>query len=145
MWNSRLDESQAGIKIARRNIKNLRYLNDTTLMTESEENLKSLLMIEENEKAGLTLKKLRSQHLIPSLHGKYLVKKWKQLQIFFSWAPKLSVDSDCSLEVKRCLLLGRKAMRNLSEGESRSVMSNSLWPRRRCTSTAFSSPEYWSQ
>ena len=56
MWNSRLDESQAGIKIARRKIKNLRYLNDTTLMTESEENLKSLLirMIEENEKAGLT-------------------------------------------------------------------------------------------
>jgi len=69
-----LDEAQAGIKIARRNINNLRYADDTTLMAESEEELKSLLMKvkEESEKAGLksTFKKLRSWHLVPSLHGK---------------------------------------------------------------------------
>ena len=74
MWNARLDEGQTEIKIARRNINNLRYAHDTTLMAESEEELKSLLMKvkEENEKAGLKLKikKLRSWHLVPSLHGK---------------------------------------------------------------------------
>ena len=74
MWNAVLDEAQAGIKIARRNINNLRYADDTTLMAESEEELKSLLMKvkEESEKAGLksTFKKLRSWHLVPSLHGK---------------------------------------------------------------------------
>ena len=72
--NARLDESQAGIKIARRNINNLRYADDTILMAESEEELNSLLMKvkEESEKAGLKLilKKLRSWHLVPSLHGK---------------------------------------------------------------------------
>ena len=74
MWNARLDEAQAGIKIARRNIKNLRYADDTTLMAESKEALKSLLMRvkEESEKAGLKLsiQKLRSRHLVPLLHGK---------------------------------------------------------------------------
>ena len=72
MWNDRLDEAQARIKIARRNINNLRYADDTTLMAESEEELKSLLMKvkEESEKAGLKLKKLRSWHPVPSLHGK---------------------------------------------------------------------------
>ena len=73
MWNARLDESQAGIKTARRNI-NLRYSNDTTLMAESEEELNSLLMNvkEESEKAGLnpTFKKLRSWQPVPSLHAK---------------------------------------------------------------------------
>ena len=73
MWNAGLDEAQAEIKIAGRNINNLRYANDTTLMAESEEDLKSLLMKvkEENEKAGLKLiiQKLRSWHLVPSLHG----------------------------------------------------------------------------
>ena len=74
MCNSGLDESQAGIKIAGRNINNLRYADDTTLMTDSKEELKSLLMKvkEESEKAGLklTVKKLKSWHLVPSLHGK---------------------------------------------------------------------------
>ena len=74
MQNARLDEAQAGIKIAGRNINNLRYADDTTLMAESEEELKSLLMKvkEESEKAGLnsTFRKLRSWHLVPSLHGK---------------------------------------------------------------------------
>ena len=74
MRNSGLDEAQAGIKIARRSINNLRYADDTTLMAESEEELRSLLMKvkEESEKVGLKLKfkKLRSWHLVPSLHGK---------------------------------------------------------------------------
>ena len=74
MWNARLDESQAGIKIATRNINNPRYADDITLMAESEEELKSFLMKvkEESEKAGLkfNIKKLRSWHLVPSLHAK---------------------------------------------------------------------------
>ena len=72
MRNTGLDEAQAGIKIARRNISNLRYADDTTLMAESKEELKSLLMKvkEESEKVGLTFRKLRSWHPIPSLHGK---------------------------------------------------------------------------
>ena len=74
MRNAGLDEAQAGIKISGRNINNLRYTDDTTLMTESKEELKSLLMKmkEESEKVGLKLniQKLRTQHLVPSLHGK---------------------------------------------------------------------------
>ena len=72
MRNSRLDEAQSGIKIAGRNINNLRYADDTTLMAESEEELKSLLMKvkKKSEKVGLKLKKLRSWHLVPSLHCK---------------------------------------------------------------------------
>ena len=74
MWNARLDEAQAGIKIAGRNISNLRYADDTTLMAEREEELKRLLMKvkEESEKAGLKLnvQKLTWWHLVPSLHGK---------------------------------------------------------------------------
>ena len=74
VWNARLDESQAGIKISGVNIKNFRYADDTTLMRESEEELKSLLMRmkKESEKSGLKLniQKLRSWHLVPSLHGK---------------------------------------------------------------------------
>ena len=78
--NAGLDEAQAGIKIARRNINNLRYVVDTTLMAESKEELKGLLMKvkEESEKVGLKLniKKLRSWHLVPSLHGKQMWKQW---------------------------------------------------------------------
>ena len=72
MRNAGLDEAQAGIKFARRNINSLRYADDTTLMAESEEELKSLMMKvkEESEKAGLTFRKLRSWHPVPSLHGK---------------------------------------------------------------------------
>ena len=72
MRNAGLEEAQAGIKIAGRNINNLRYADDTTVMAESEEETKSLLMKvkEESEKIGLKLRKLRSWHLVPSLHGK---------------------------------------------------------------------------
>ena len=82
MRNAGLNEAQAGIKIAGRNINNLRYTDDTTLMAESKEELKSLLtkVKQESEKAGLNsiFRKLRSWHLIPSLYGKQMGKQWKQ-------------------------------------------------------------------
>ena len=82
MRNAGLEEAQAGIKIARRNISNLIYADDTTLMAESEEELKSLLMKvkEESEKAGLMLniQKTKSWHLVPSHHDKQMRKQWKQ-------------------------------------------------------------------
>ena len=82
MRTAGLHEAQAGIKIVGRNINNLRYADNITLMAESEEELKSLLMKvkEENDKAGLELniQKLRSWHLVPSLHGKWMGKQWKQ-------------------------------------------------------------------
>ena len=87
MQNARLDQAQAGIKIAGRNISNLTYADDTTLMTESEE-LKSPLMKvrEESEKAGLKLniQKAKICHLVPSVHGKQMGKQWKQWQTLFS-------------------------------------------------------------
>ena len=87
MRNAGLDEAQAGIKILRRNINNLRYADDATLMAESEEELKSLLMRvkEESEKVGLssTFGKGRSWHPVPSLHGKEMGKQWKQCQTLF--------------------------------------------------------------
>ena len=82
MRYARLDKAEAGNRIARRNINNLRYADVTTLMAEIEKELKSLLMKvkEESEKVGLKLniQKLRSWHLVPSLHGKYMGKQWKQ-------------------------------------------------------------------
>ena len=112
MQNARLDESQAGINVAWRNINNLRYSDDATLMAESEEELKGLLMMvkEESEKAGLkpNIQKLRSWHVVPSLHGKVMGKKWKWWQVLFSVAPKLlwmvtaamKLKDSCSLEEK---------------------------------------------
>ena len=86
-----MDKAQAGIKIAKRSINNLRYADDTTLMAESKKELKSILMKmkEESEKAGLKLNilKLRSWHPVPSLHDKWMGKQWKQWQTLFSWAP----------------------------------------------------------
>ena len=82
MRNAGLDEAQARIKIARRNINNLRYADDNTLMSESKEEVKSILMKvkEKSEKVGFnsTFRKLRSWHLVPSLHGKWMGKQWKQ-------------------------------------------------------------------
>ena len=112
MRNARLNELQAGIKMARRNINSLRYADDTTLMAESKEELKSLLkkMKDDSEKAGLKLsiKKLRSWHPVPSLHGKKKGKRWKQQQISSSWALKslwmvtvaMKLEEDCFLAGK---------------------------------------------
>ena len=92
MRNAGLEETQAGIKIARRNINKLRYADDTTLMAQSEEELKSLLMKvkEKSEKVGLKLsiQKTKIMHPVPSLHGKQMGKQWKQCQTLFFWAPK---------------------------------------------------------
>ena len=92
MRNAGLEETQAGIKIARRNLNNLRYADDTALMAESEEELKSLLMKvkEESEKVGLKLniQKTKLMASVPPLHGKQMGKLWKQCQTLFFWAPK---------------------------------------------------------
>ena len=117
MQNAGLDEKQAGIKIARKKINNLRYVDDTTLMAENERELKNLLMKvkEESEKAGLKLniQKTKIMASVLSLHGRQMGKMWKSGQISFSWAPKSMGTSDCSHEIKRCLLIGRIAMTNL--------------------------------
>ena len=88
MRNAGLDEAQAGIKIARRNINNLRYADDTTLMAENEEELKILLMKVKKESEKLaessTFRKRRSGHPVPSLYGKWMEKQWKQCQTYFS-------------------------------------------------------------
>ena len=92
MRNAGLEETQAGNRIAGRNINNLGYADDTTLMAESEEELKSLLMKVKvaSEKVGLKLniQKRRSWHPVPSLHGKQMRKQWKRCQTVFFWAPK---------------------------------------------------------
>ena len=116
MRNTGLDETQAGSKIARRNINNIRYADDTTLMAKSEEELKSLLMKvkEESEKAGLKLSIQKTKMAsVPSLRGKQMVKKWNSDKVFLFLGPKIIVDSDSSHEIKRHLLLGRKTMTNL--------------------------------
>ena len=113
MRNNGLDETQAGIKIAGRNINTLRYADDTTLMAESEEQLKSLLMKvkEENEKVGLKLNIQKTKILAsgPITSWQIDVKQW--LTIFLG--SKITADGDCSNEIKRRLLHGRKVMTKL--------------------------------
>ena len=110
MRNAGLEEAQAGIKIARRNINNLRYADDTTLMAEIEEELKSLLMKvkEETEKVGLKLNGIMASDPITS----WLVDE-ETVSDFMFWGSKITADGDCSHEIKRHLLLGRKVMTNL--------------------------------
>ena len=114
MRNTGLDEAQAGIKIAGRNINNLRYADDTTLMAENEEELKSLLMKvkEESENVGL---KLNIQKTKIMASGP--ITSWEidgeTVSDFILGGPKITVDVDCSHEIKRHLLLGRKVMTNL--------------------------------
>ena len=111
MRNAGLEEAQAGIKIAGRNIINLRYADDTTLMAESKEELKRLFMkVQEREKAGLssTFKKLRLWHLVPSFHGKQMQKQWKQWQTLFSWAPKSLQMVTAAMKLKDAYSLEEK-------------------------------------
>ena len=112
-----MDEAQAGIKIARRSINNLRYADDTTLMAESEEELKSLLMKvkEESEKAGLKLnfQKTKIMASSPIMSSQIDRETIETVRDFIFLGSKITVDGDCSHEIKRCLLLGRKAMTNL--------------------------------
>ena len=114
MRNAGLDEAQAGIKIARRNINNLRYADDTTLTAESEEELKSLLM-KVSEKVGLKLNTQKTK-----IMGSGFITSWQidgetveRVADFIFWGSKITADGDCSYEIKICLLLGRKVMANL--------------------------------
>ena len=116
MQNARQDEAQAGIKIAGRSINNFRYADDTTLMAESEEELKSLLMKvkDESEKGGLKLNiqktKIMTSHPITSWHidGETM----ETVSDFIFLGSKITADGDCSQKIKRRLLLGRKSMTN---------------------------------
>ena len=116
MRNTGLEEAQAGIKIAGRNINNLRFEDDTTLMTESEEKLKSLLIKvkEESEKVSLKLNIQKTRIMAsPITSWQTDVKQWKQCQTLFWGDSKITADGDCGHEIKRRLLLGRKVMTNL--------------------------------
>ena len=117
MQNAGLDGAQGGIKIARRNINNLRYADDFTLMAESKEELKSLLMKvkEKSEKAGLKLNIQKTKIIASGLITSWQIdgETMKTVTDFIFLDSKITEDGDCSCEIKRCLLLGRKAMRNL--------------------------------
>ena len=117
MRNARLDEAQMGIKITGRNINNLRYGDDTTLMAESEEELKSLLMKvkEESEKVGLKLNIQKTQIMAsgPITSWEIDGETVETVSDFIFGGSKITTDGDCSHEIKRCLLLGRKVMTNL--------------------------------
>ena len=117
MRNTRLDEAQARIKIAGRNINNLRYADDTTLMAESEEELKSLLMKvkEESEKVGLKLNIQKTKIMASSTIISWQIDEEtvETVADFILRGSKITADGDCSHEIKRRLLLGRKAMANL--------------------------------
>ena len=113
--NARLEEAQAGIKIAGRNINNLRYADDTTLMEESEEELKSLLMQVkvESEKVGLKLNIQKTKTVASGPITSWEIDAETVETVFILGGSKISADGDCSHEIKRRLLLGRKVMTNL--------------------------------
>ena len=117
MWNAGLDVAQAGIKIAGRNIDNLRYADDTILMTDSKEELKSLLIKvkEESEKVGLKLniQKINIMASGPITSWEIDGDTMETVRDFIFLGSKITADGDCSHEIKRRLLLGRKAMTNL--------------------------------
>ena len=116
MQNSWLGEAQAGIKIARRNINNLRYADDTTLTVESEEELKSFLRVkEESEKASLKLNIQKIKIVASGPITSWQIEKGKVETVtdFIFFGPKITADGYCSHEIKRHLLLARKAMTNL--------------------------------
>ena len=114
MRNGGLYKAQAGLKIAGRNINNLRYANDTTFMAESEEKIKSLLMKvkEENEKVGLKLNIQKTKIMASGPITSWQIDGETVADFIFGGS-KITADGDCSHEIKRCLLLGSKAMTNL--------------------------------
>ena len=130
MWNAGLDEAQARIKIAGRNINNLRYTDDTTLMAKTEKELKRLLMKvkEENEKGGLKLNIQKTMIMASSPITSWQIDEetMETMRDFILGSSKITADGDCNHEIKRYLLLGRKAMTNLdSILKSRDI----TWPR----------------
>ena len=110
MQNAGLDEAQAGIKISGRNVNNLRYTDDTTLMAESKEELKTLLL-----KVGLKFNIQKTKIMASSTITSWQIdgETMETVEDFMFWGSKITADGDCSHEIKRCLLLGRKAMTNL--------------------------------
>ena len=131
MRNAGLEETQAGIKIARRNINNLRYADDTTLMAESEEELKSLSMKvkEESENAGLKLniQKIKIMASGPITSWEIDGETVETVSDFIFLGSKITADGDCSHEIKRCLLLGMKVMTNIdSILKSRDIVNKGL-------------------
>ena len=134
MRNARLDEAQAGIKTARRNINNLVCEVDTTLMTESEEKLRKLLMKvkEESEKVDLKLNIQKTKIMASGSISSWQIdgEVMETVRDFIFLGSKITADGDCSHEIKRCLLLGRKAMTNL----------NSTLPAKVCLVKAMFSP-----
>ena len=128
MWNAGLDGAQAGIKIAGRNINNFRYVDDTTLMAESEEELKSLLMKvkEKSERAGLNLniQKTKIIAYCPITSWQIDGETMETVRDFILGGSKITADGDCTHEIKRCLLLGRKAMTNLDSILKRHYFAN---------------------
>ena len=117
MQNAKLDEAQAGISISRRNINNLRYADDTTLMAEIEEELKSLLMKvkEESQKVGLKLNIQKTKIMASGPITSWQIdgETMETVRDFIFLGSKITAQSDCSHKIKRCLLLGRKIMTNL--------------------------------
>ena len=115
MINAGLDEAQAGIKIAERNINNLRYADDTIFMAESKEELKSLLMKvkEESENVGLKLNIQKTKIMASGSIISWQIDGEIPVRGFIFLDSKVTADGDCSHEIKRCLLLGRKVMTNL--------------------------------
>ena len=139
MWNARLDEAQTGLKIAGGNINNLRYADDTTLMAESEEEIKSLLMKvkEESEKAELKLSIQKTNIMASGLITPWQIgETWKQEQIFFSWAPK-------SLQVVTAATTVKDAFSWEGLWQTREGKAAQSCPTL-CNPMEFSRPEYWS-
>ena len=143
MRNAGLEEAQAGIKIAKRNVNNLRYADDTTLMGESEE-LKNFLMMvkEESEKVGLKLNIQKTKIMAsgPITSWEIDGETVETVSDFIFWGSKITADGDCSHEIKRCLLLGRKVMTNLdSILKSRDI----TLPTKVCLVKCFSGSYVW--
>ena len=146
MQNARLDDSQAGIKISRRNINNLRYTDDSTLMAESKEELRSLLMRvkEESEKAGLKLSIQKNNIMASGPITSWQIdgETMETVTDFIFLGFKITVVGDCSHEIKRWLFLGRKAMTNLNSSikkQKHYFDINGLY----CQSYGFSSSHVW--
>ena len=144
MRNVRLDEAQAGIKISRRNINNLRYADDTTLMAESEE-LKSPLMKlkEESEKAGLKFNIQKTKIMVsgPITSWRIDGETVETVTDFIFWGSKITADGDCSHEIRKHLLIGRKTMTNVDSIFKKQTL---LYQQRSiCQSYGFSSSLVW--
>ena len=147
MRNGGLEEAQAGLKIAGRNINNLGYADDTTLMAESEEELKSLLVKvkvnEESEKVGLKLNIQKTKIMASGPITSWQIdgEMVETVTDFNFWGSKITADGDCSHEIKRCLLLGRKVTTNLDSIEKQRHYFANKGPS--CRGYGFSSGHVW--